>query len=355
MVKSTYSPKSGLFNSAGRFLMLNLIIVIALTFTQCPSCYTSWEGFLSILDNFIFSFLMSCSLSFGGQYVNLYYENKISWIAYPIRRLVLTATTYFIYTFIVSYVLIALYILISVDRITIDNMPWNIVAKNTMYAIGVAFIIITIFVTRSWLMEWKKAAIEAEQLKTEKIASRYQSLKDQLNPHFLFNSLNALSNLVYEDADKSAHFIQQLSKIYRYVLDVQQEELVSLDKELDFAKSYLSLQKIRFEDSLRYKIIVNGTQGYMLPPLSLQLLLENAVKHNIASMAIPLNIFIEQKGDSLWVCNDLQPKSGPLEDTTGVGLENINNRYELLSHRKPEILQENNQFIVKLPLLNLSQ
>ena len=321
----------------------------------CPGCFTSIEGIISIAEDFIFSFVMSSALSFGGSQVDHYFEKRISWIDYPIRRLLLTAITYLIYTFIVSYILISLYILITVDAITIENMPWARVAINTRYAIGVAFIIITIFVTRSWLMEWRKAAIEAEQLKTEKLASRYQSLKDQLNPHFLFNSLNALSNLVYEDSDKSAHFIQQLSKIYRYVLDVQQEELVSLDKELDFARSYLTLQKIRFEDSLLYDISVNGTQGLMLPPLSLQLLLENAVKHNIASMAKPLNIHIQQKGDLLLVSNDFQPKAGKLEESAGVGLENIMKRYELLTERKPEVVKGNGKFIVTLPLLTIAK
>jgi hypothetical protein len=143
--------------------------------------------------------------------------------------------------------------------------------NNTLMPISVALIIITIFISRSWLYEWRSAAIEAEQLKSEKFASQYQSLKDQLNPHFLFNSLNVLSNLVYESADKSAEFIQQLSKIYRYVLDVQNRELVGLEKEVVFAENYLSLQKIRFEQSLEYFIDVNQMKGWNIPPLSLQL------------------------------------------------------------------------------------
>lgn len=355
MVQSTAYPKSEIFNSVGKFLLLNLIIVLVLTFSYCPSCYTSWEGFLAILDNFVFSFVMSCFLSYGGHAVDHYFEKRISWIKEPGKRLFLTAITYLIYTFLISYILISIMILITSPGITWENFPWMGIVLGTRQAIIISFIIATILITRSWLMDWREAAIEREQLKNQRLASRYQSLKDQLNPHFLFNSLNALSNLVYEDADKSAHFIQQLSKIYRYVLDVQQEELVNLDKELDFAKSYLTLQKIRFEDSLQYNIIVNGTQGLMLPPLSLQLLLENAVKHNIASMAKPLHILIEQKGDSLWISNALQPKSGPLEDSAGVGLENIKNRYEMLSDRLPEILQKDEHFIVKLPLLTFSK
>ena len=342
-----------IFDSLGKFLLLNFMIVTVLMVINCPSCFTSVEGIISIADNYIFSFVMSSALSFGGYQVDNYFEKRISWIDYPIRRLLLTAVTYLIFTFLVSYVLITLFILITVDGILMENMPWARIAAHTKYAIGIAFIIITIFVTRSWLVEWRKAAIETEQLKTEKIASRYQSLKDQLNPHFLFNSLNALSNLVYEDADKSANFIQQLSKIYRYVLDVQQEELVSLEKELDFAKSYLTLQKIRFENSLQFDISVQSDEKYMLPPLSLQLLLENAIKHNIASMAQPLKILIEQKENSLWVSNNLQPKIGQLEESTGIGLDNIKNRYEMLSDQQIEVVK-NGQFTVKLPLLILS-
>ena len=95
-----------------------------------------------------------------------------------------------------------------------------------------------LFTTRSWLLEWRKSALEAEILRNEKLSSQYQSLKDQLNPHFLFNSLNVLSNLVYEDADRSAAFIQKLSKIYRYVLEAQKEELIELEKEVAFTKNY---------------------------------------------------------------------------------------------------------------------
>ena len=215
----------------------------------------------------------------------------------------------------------------------------------------IALVFMSLFTTRSWLFEWRKSAIEAEQLRTEKMASQYQSLKDQLNPHFLFNSLNVLSSLIYEDADKSAAFIQKLSKIYRYVLEVQKEEIVELSKELDFARNYLELQKIRFEDNLQFTIQVNSEKDFFLPPLSLQLLLENAVKHNIASKENPLFIHIQQKGNELWISNTFQPKMSLAEPSTGVGLENIRMRYQLLSSKNIEVTQTENEFIVRLPLL----
>lgn len=151
------------------------------------------------------------------------------------------ATSYMVYSFFVSYILVLFCLLITVERVAMTNINWMRILKNTLSPKFIAFIIITIFTARSWLYEWKNAAIEAEQLKSENIASQYQSLKDQLNPHFLFNSLNVLSNPVYESADKSAGFIQQLSRIYRYVLEVQEEELVPAEQELEFAESYLAL------------------------------------------------------------------------------------------------------------------
>jgi sensor histidine kinase YesM len=340
-----------LFNSLRKFILMNLGIAGILLLITCPSCLLSLEGLKSIFPGFIFSFLMSSSISFGGFYVDGYFDKRISWIHYPVKRLLLTAGTYLVYCFIISLILITLYVLVTVEEVTLSNISWSRMIGNTVYPIIVALIIISIFISRSWLFEWRNAAIEAEQLKSVKIASQYQSLKDQLNPHFLFNSLNALSNLVYESPDKSAGFIQQLSKIYRYVLDVQQEELVSLEKELEFAENYLSLQKIRFESNMEYFIDVHKTSGYFLPPLSLQLLLENAIKHNIASNENPLKIMIEQTSDSLIIRNRLQPKLTQTNTGKRIGLANIEKRYALLSDKAPKITKSEKEFIVELPLL----
>lgn len=343
-----------LFNSWGSFILLNLIIAAVLVMFQCPKCLLSLTGIYGILPEFSFSFLMSSSLSFGGSKVEDYFDTRISWIEQPGKRLILTAVSYLVYSFVISFILVTGYVLITVEAVTVQNISWTRIIANTRFPILVAMFIISIFISRSWLFEWRNTAIEAEQLKSENLASQYQSLKDQLNPHFLFNSLNVLSNLVYENADKSAAFIQQLAKIYRYVLDVQEEELVSLEKELDFAENYLSLQKIRFEESLEYYIDVNQPKGYFIPPLSLQLLLENAVKHNVASLKNPLKILIVQEGDVLKVKNLLQPKLANTTVEKGIGLVNIKRRYALLSNHTPQIIKTAHEFIVELPLLKLS-
>lgn len=328
-------------------------MAVIITFTFCPSCVTSLDGLGELLDEFIFVFLFSSVLSYGGSQVDYFFDKRLSWVEKPVRRLVFTVLTYMAYTFIASYILVFA-IAYFMGQFTLIDIPWGSITQGTKNPMLFAFIFMAIFTARSWLMEWRKSAIEAEQLRTEKISSQYQTLKNQLNPHFLFNSLNVLSNLVYEDADKSANFIQKLSKIYRYVLEVQQEELITLRQELGFARNYLELQKLRFEDNLIFSIKVNDNQDKHLPPLSLQLLLENAIKHNEASQSNPLFIQILEEGDDLIVSNTYQPKRHQLEESAGIGLKNIELRYEFLGKRLPMIIHSDDEFIVRLPLIDLN-
>ncbi|TLU99593.1 histidine kinase [Dyadobacter luticola] len=321
---------------------------------HCWECFLSVQGMQTIWGEMLVSFVMSCVLSYGGFLFEDYFDRTISWIEFPIKRLVLECLGYFLYVFVVSIIIIFLDMYLLRQAFTLNNIPWKDLVNWTKFPMRISFVISFIFISRSFLMEWRNAAIEAEQLKTERVAQQFKSLKDQLNPHFLFNSLNVLSNLVYENADHAARFINKLSKIYRYVLDVQQEELVPLEKELEFAENYLSLQKIRFEDSLQYHIHVDKNVSGSIPPLSLQLLLENAVKHNVASSSSPLKIDIELINNELVVKNNFQPKSSISEESTGIGLSNIRKRYELLCERRMSVLNEGGAFVVKLPLLSPS-
>ena len=350
---STYKNQNGLWRDLRKFLLINLGIALFLQVYFCPICFLSWEDFANLLPDFIFSFCVSMALSFGGSRVQEFWDPRVSWIHEPLKRLLATVFSYMLYSFLVSFVIVFAYAWFT-WQIEATQIPWRALLKFTMTPMSISLVFMAIFTSQSWLMEWRKSAIEAEQLRSEKLASQYQSLKDQLNPHFLFNSLNALSNLVYEDADRSAAFIQKLSKIYRYVLEVQQEELVELERELEFAQNYLALQKIRFEENLNFKVEVHNCKGCFLPPLSLQLLLENAIKHNIASQENPLFISILQKGNELWVSNTFQPKTSQNEPSTGIGLENIQSRYRILSEQMPEIFQSEHEFLVKLPLLKVN-
>lgn len=353
MLKKSSSKKGqGLWNNLRSFLIINLCIAIILVIFFCPKCFLTWDGIVGVIPDFFYSFIITMALSFGGSKIEDFYDQRISWISYPLKRLICTILTYLVYSFVVSFIIVFSFAYLQ-GQFNLSKIPWSSILDFTFVPMQIAFVFMAIFTTRSWLLEWRKSAIEAEQLRSEKLASQYQGLKDQLNPHFLFNSLNVLSNLVYEDADRSAAFIQKLSKIYRYVLDVQHEELISLEEEAAFARNFLELQKIRFEDSLEFNIQLQQVTNYFLPPLSLQLLLENAIKHNIASQENPLFIHIIQKEDELWVSNTLQLKSGNTTTNKGIGLENIRLRYLHLSNKEITITQTQDEFLVQLPLLKI--
>lgn len=181
--------------------------------------------------------------------------------------------------------------------------------------------------------------------------AKFESLKNQIDPHFLFNSLNVLSSLIEENPENAQRFTTSLSKIYRYVLEQKDKELISVEEELAFAKTYMNLLKMRFENSLFYELpttILNPEAKVV--PLSLQLLLENTVKHNVVSEQRPLHIRIFMEGDYLAIQNDYQMKE-VLQERKGVGLQNIINRYGIITNRKVLIEQNEQTFTVKIPVL----
>ena len=182
-------------------------------------------------------------------------------------------------------------------------------------------------------------------------SAKFDALKNQLDPHFLFNSLNVLSALIEENPVSAQKFTGSLSKVYRYVLEQKSKELVPVTEELKFAKTYMELLKVRFDEGLKFNITENFTNSdAKVIPLSLQLLLENSIKHNKVTPNSPLEIYVYEENGFLVVKNKLQPKE-ILKSGSGVGLKNIKERYALLTDRKVEIIQQNNEFIIKLPLL----
>ncbi|WP_421830368.1 sensor histidine kinase [Larkinella sp.] len=194
--------------------------------------------------------------------------------------------------------------------------------------------------------------IQTERLEKESAQAQFMALKNQVNPHFLFNSLSILSSLVEVDAKLSVQFINRLSKAYRYILEQRDNERTRLQTELDFIDAYTFLLKIRFDEKLQVAITVSETDAnrYAIAPLTLQLLIENAVKHNQMSAQKPLLVSIYTEGDYLVVANPLQLR--PQNDSsTGVGLQNIMNRYALLTDRPVWVGEQDDQFVVKIPLL----
>ncbi len=228
-----------------------------------------------------------------------------------------------------------------------------------------AFAVIAgIYESMRYFVLWKKTSLEKEQLQRENLQSQLEGLKNQVNPHFLFNSLNTLVHLIPENPDSAVKFVQKLSKVYRYILEMRDTATTPLSTELEFLNAYVFLLKERFGDNLHIDIDdevckdrfiedTNGIREKHIIPLSLQILFENAIKHNVISTQHPLTISVSiENNEHLIIRNNLQRKN-QVQEGTGVGLQNIRNRYQLVSQKDVDIIVTKESFIVSLPLLKI--
>lgn len=209
----------------------------------------------------------------------------------------------------------------------------------------------TIFFTRYFIDRWKDTLVNAERLEKEKAQVQFDNLKNQLNPHFLFNALTSLNSLIAENPTLASQFLQHMSKVYRYVLENKEKNFVGLETELDFIRNYVFLAETRFEDALKIKFdISDAAREKAIVPVTLQILIENALKHNVAETSRPLTIEISTLGDYLIVSNNLQPRK-IVETSNKQGLENLKSLYRFLTDKPVEIEQGDERFSVKIPLL----
>ncbi|MGB3848484.1 MAG: histidine kinase [Tunicatimonas sp.] len=317
-----------------------------------PKAFTSRAGLQEIWPSWLMSVVYTFVLSEGNGYLDHLLDRFVRWVDQPVKRLIVSVLAMFVgSTLIIIAVQFVFAKLIWEPRCDCILTWQSYYLRNLSFPLVITVIATTAFNSRKFLLEWRKAATEAERLKSEYLASQYQSLKDQMNPHFLFNSLNTLTYLVYENQDQAAQFIKKLSEVYRYVLDTREREVVPMEEELAFVRAYVFLQKIRFEDALRVEITVPDELTIQVPPLALQMLLENAIKHNELSDERPLRISIYVEGGNLLVVkNNRQPKEIK-ELSSGVGLANIQARYAYLSTTEVAITNDEQHFTVKLPLL----
>ena len=260
----------------------------------------------------------------------------------------------FLGSFVISVGVI--FLLRIFEEVIIEGSSLALFFEKEKFSNYMVTIIITFIVTLAFHAFYFYKAYQESRLKEQKIIAgtanaKFESLKNQIDPHFLFNSLNVLSSLIEENPENAQQFTTSLSKIYRYVLEQKDKELVTVSEELAFAKTYMKLLKMRFENSITFEL-PDDFENYdaKVVPLSLQLLLENTIKHNVVSENKPLHIKIYIKNNFLVVENNLQKKE-VLQDRKGVGLQNIVSRYAILSERKVLIDETKETFAVYLPIL----
>jgi two-component system, LytTR family, sensor kinase len=207
-----------------------------------------------------------------------------------------------------------------------------------------------------YVNQLEKTQLEAEKFKKISTQAQLQAVRNQINPHFLFNNLSVLTALIPADTVASVEFVRQFSKVYRYVLKSHEKEIVELNDEMDFIDSYLYLLKKRFGESLQATIEVDeNVRQFYIVPMAMQMLVENAVKHNIVSKNKPLHIRIYLENDQLLIVqNNLQRKKVDEIDSTQQGLSNIIQRYLFLGYKTLDIQESKEFFTVKLPIIKLN-
>ena len=317
-----------------------------------------WRDPLGFAVSFGIVFCYTAGLWFANAYTADLLNLRTGWSERPVRRLLLTVGTSFLASLLVI-VLIG-----ELSAVLLFHQPLGHTLRHQFFANSAMPLLTTVVISlfmhsRSFLLAWREATVRAERFEKESAVARLDSLRRQVDPHFLFNSLNALTGLVEEaDSVRAVRFIRQLSSVYRYVLDSQSQELVPLAEELAFAEAYVFLQKTRLDEALQVELdvpLTGALAGLFLPPLALQLLLENALKHNTAYQANPLRlrVVVDAAAATLTVRNTLRPRRLASGEASGRGLENLRARYAFLTDRPVAADPVAGEFVVILPLLKI--
>ena len=314
------------------------------------------SGMVHDLKSFVKFFLWTFSISIA-QWVGLaviykYLDRKISWIETPVKKVIVQITAFVPYS-IFAYILVHslnFYIWLGVSPVK----SWDVIVSSIPFTVSISLFISLVFTAIGFFFAWKNAVIQAEKLKTEMMTYKYESLRNQINPHFFFNSLNVLSDLVYDDQEMAIKFIRQLSDLFRYVLDSRDKELVPLSAELEFIDSFAFLLRTRFGEKLQIDVEVQSHPGEYIVPMTLQLLIENAVKHNEVSGSFPLRITVRKNGDYLEIENGFRSKNVG-DDSKKTGLKNIMQQFAFFSNRPIEIIPSEESFLVRVPILKLEE
>lgn len=311
------------------------------------------------LENFMLTIAISSMYSFvlgaGNGLINDFLNKKFPWSEATTKRAVISIISILLANIVLVYFCNYMNFVVFQKAATTEEYFTGKYNYINWFTINIALLISAFLHAKGFMEELKKTSkkeVVEQKLIAKSANAQFESLKNQLDPHFLFNSLNVLSSLIDENPRQAQKFTASMSKIYRYVLEQKDKELVTVEDELEFAKTYCELLKTRFEDSVDFVFDVKK-EDYrrFVVPLSLQLLLENCIKHNFATSSKPLIIKIYSENDNLCIENNLQVRE-QIKESSGIGLANIVQRYALLTKKNVFIEKSEDYFKVKLPVLS---
>jgi sensor histidine kinase YesM len=309
--------------------------------------FSNWQVKLSFLYTIFIAFV----IWEGNRYLLFSLRSYFDWYKKPVRKIIVLLFGISFYTLPVSILLLAGWYHIFLK----NNVNWQVV-----FTAAVIIMICVIFITHVYetvflVKESESEMLRAEQLERARAEAALEALKTQIDPHFIFNSLNTLSYLIEEKPAKAKQFNDNLADVYRYILQNRARDLVLLQEEINFLEDYFSLLKIRFEKALQLQLTIDKAlfDQYLVPPISLQVLMENAIKHNEFSDEAPLVIEISFNGDALVFCNEIRKK--PLrKPSSKIGLKNLDERYKLTTGNTITIKETEKNFSVVLPVLKIT-
>ncbi|MBI5856148.1 MAG: histidine kinase [Sphingobacteriales bacterium] len=336
---------------------LMALIMIPLTSFLVPVVFFGmrFQGVpLYTVRNFWTTLLITTALWLGNRYIMIWSRTR-----YPVfkdirRRMIVQSLLMLVFTLAITNSLGSVlhdYCGLTDPAIYPGRNLADIIINSNSAALFCVLAVGAIYESKYFINELRKSVEEKEMLKRESLKAQLNALKTQVNPHFLFNNLNTLSSIIPEDPKKATEFVQQLSRVYRHILEVRDERSIPLNEELDVLKAYAFLLKTRFGNNLDISINVpDEKRNKKIVPLSLQILMENAIKHNIVSSDKPLKVEVFAENGRLVVSNTLQKKN-QITESTGIGLDNIRNRCRLLGSGQVVVTENETNFMVSIPLI----
>jgi sensor histidine kinase YesM len=302
-----------------------------------------------------FSYLFTIGIAFliweGNRFLLFTLRSYFDWFNKPLRKIAALVLAISFYTIPVSALLVVVWYKIFNEGL----VNWSVVTTATLAIMICVFFITHIYETVFLVREAENEKLKKEQLERARAEAELEALKNQIDPHFIFNSLNTLSHLIESAPAKAKQFNDNLADVYRYILQNKARELVLLREEMTFLNDYFSLLRIRFEDAVQMQIYVQDEwlDQYLIPPISLQILIENAIKHNEFSDAMPLLIYIKMHNDELIITNQVRKKV-LRKASSRIGLHNLGERYKLTTNKEITVQEAASDFTVSLPVLKIA-
>ena len=347
--QDTSKNKDSYVNDIGfRLILIPAFGIIIPLITGMINTYnfSNWQIKLS----FLYTIGIAAVIWQGNRYLHFSMRSYFDWHNKPLQKIVVLLLSVGFYTIPVSVLLLVGWY----NFFAGGQLNWSIIWQSTLIILVAVVFITHVYETVFLVKETESEMIKNEQLERAKAEAELEALKNQIDPHFIFNSLNTLSHLIEEKPIKAKQFNDNLADVYRYILQNKARDLVLLREEMIFLENYFSLLKIRFEKAVQMKIIVDEKEidQYLIPPISLQILAENAIKHNEFSETAPLVIAIELSNEELVIHNPVRKKI-LRKPSSKIGLQNLRERYRLITNKEIRIKEEEKNFTVILPVLKI--